>query len=278
MSAKKAIKKTDIVAVLGCAIFLLVNLTAIGSSGRRRAKEAVCLSNLCQWGAAFQLYAQDNDGYFMPGWCASLYWPRRYELYWMEALRPYYGNVHKLRCCPEATIPGTAMGGGEYGGNGTFSAWGVFSGGWDYTVKGDYGSYGWNGWCGNPPPGTPSDLGQNHPIDWNWRTANVPAADTIPLMGDAQWIDAWPHHTDRAPDYEGQPWFADHVWNMLRVCINRHSGNVCWVFLDGHARTVGLKELWKIKWHRTFDLNAGPTRAEWPAWMRDFKNYPRVSQ
>jgi len=44
-------------------------------------------------------------------------------------------------------------------------------------------------------------------------------------------------------------------------------------------RTVGLKELWTLKWHREFDT-AGPwTKAggvlpgDWPEWLRKFKDY-----
>ena len=54
--------------------------------------------------------------------------------------------------------------------------------------------------------------------------------------------------------------------------INRHGGgrlNAC--FLDFSVRRVGLKQLWKVKWHRNFDLNGGPV--EWPNWMRNFRNY-----
>jgi hypothetical protein len=37
------------------------------------------------------------------------------------------------------------------------------------------------------------------------------------------------------------------------------------------ARKVGLKELWWLKWHKGFDLNADPP--VWPAWMENFKDY-----
>jgi len=281
MKAKVALAKKDLVVVLACIIFLLANLAAIGPSGRRHAKQMLCLSNLHKWGTIFQAFAADNDGNFMPGWCASKTFPNPIDYakcYWMEALRLYYGNEHDLRCCPEAVILGTDLGLGPWGGNGTFTAWGAFAGevcgepsdAWPYTIACDYGSYGWNGWLGNPPPDVLPDLGQDHPVEWNWRTANVAGADNIPLFTDNQWIDAWPRRTDDPPEYEGQPWWESEE-SMLRVCINRHNGFINSAFLDFSARKVGLKELWKLKWHRQFDVNYPPP--DWPPWMQDFQDY-----
>lgn len=48
-------------------ILLLGNLTAIGTSGRERAKRAVCLANLKQLTAAWHLYADQNDGKIVNG-------------------------------------------------------------------------------------------------------------------------------------------------------------------------------------------------------------------
>ena len=269
MRTKITIAKKDLIVVLCCVVFLLISLAAVGESGRRRAKEAVCLSNLRQWGTVFQMYANDNDGKFMQGYVP--FGPARHTDYWMEALRPYYGNNPDLRLCPEAAIPGTAIGGGEWGGiepDSTFYAWGVFTGEdcgegsplWSFVTACDYGSYGMNGYLCNPPPGC-DDI-QGRPTSNNWRTANVAGADNIPLFTDSQWLDAWPHHTDPPPEYEGMPWGIDHTWHMLRVCIDRHNGSVNSVFLDYSARKVPLKCLWKLKWHRTFDLEGGPTEEE----------------
>jgi prepilin-type processing-associated H-X9-DG protein len=62
-------------------------------------------------------------------------------------------------------------------------------------------------------------------------------------------------------------------------CINRHDGFSNLLFMDWSARSVGLKELWTLKWHRSF-ITSGPwTKAggvlpqDWPAWLRNFKDY-----
>ena len=275
MKSKAALTKKDLIVVLACVVFLLANLAAIGPRGRRHAKQLLCLSNLYKWGTIFQAFAADNDGYFMRGWFQPFGddYPRSSD-YWMEALRPYYGNNHKLRCCSEATIPGTELGAWQYGGNGTFTGWGIFTDAWAPVVPGDYGSYGMNGWVCNPPPG--DYYGPNN----FWRTANVAGADNIPLFTDAQWIDGWPNHYDEPPAFDGMPWWEVSYDNsMPRYCINRHSGFVNSAFLDFSARKVGLKELWKLKWHRSFlvdgpwTIAGGVTPEHWPAWMQDFQDY-----
>lgn len=97
----------------------------------------------------------------------------------------------------------------------------------------------------------------------------------MPLFLDAFWTNAWPLHTDSPPEYDGQWPFN----NMCRFCLNRHSGTVNSVFLDFSVRKTGLKELWKLKWHRQSDINGPWTAAggcqpsDWPDWMRRFKDY-----
>ena len=66
---------------------------------------------------------------------------------------------------------------------------------------------------------------------------------------------------------------------MERNCVDRHNAFVNVLFCDWSARKVGLKELWTLKWHRTFNI-AGPwTRAggvqvdNWPMWMRHYTDY-----
>ena len=258
--------KKDLLVVLACIVFLLANLAAIGPRGRRHAKQALCLSNLRKWGLIFQQFAADNDGYFMPGWFDY----GEFSELWMDALRPYYANNHYLCCCPEAAIPGSEIGTDPYGMGGTFKAWGVFIDVW-FTISGDYGSYGMNSWICNPPPGD-----EWIPYEYFWRTVNVAGTSNIPIFLDSMWIEGWPLHYDEPPPYEE---LFSYESNMARFCINRHEGFINSVFLDFSARKVGLKELWKLKWHRQYDTCGpwtkcgGATPDVWPDWLRDFKDY-----
>jgi prepilin-type processing-associated H-X9-DG protein len=59
--------KKDVVVVLGCVVFLLMNLAAVAPGGRERAKRTVCLANLKQLTAAWNLYADDYEGNIVNG-------------------------------------------------------------------------------------------------------------------------------------------------------------------------------------------------------------------
>jgi len=67
MRLKTAITKKDIVVVLVCLIFLIINVGAISGGGRKRAKRILCLTNLKQLTLAWTQYAEDNDGFIVNG-------------------------------------------------------------------------------------------------------------------------------------------------------------------------------------------------------------------
>jgi prepilin-type processing-associated H-X9-DG protein len=82
--------KRDIVVVLGVAMFALVNLAAVGTGGRERAKRMVCLGNLRQLSLAWLMYALDNDGRIVNGATGfsdqNMPWgDHRGELAWVHA-------------------------------------------------------------------------------------------------------------------------------------------------------------------------------------------------
>jgi hypothetical protein len=125
------------------------------------------------------------------------------------------------------------------------------------------GSYGINGWCNNPLPETNASgtFQTNH-----WRTPNVKRAGYVPLFLGAQRYNLWPQPTDPPPVFDGEVWSGNE--NMSRVCLNRHKGFVNGLFLDFSARKIGLKELWTLKWHRSYNT-AGP-------WTTDIEMAPLI--
>ena len=66
---------------------------------------------------------------------------------------------------------------------------------------------------------------------------------------------------------------------MRLVCIDRHSGGINSVFLDGSVGKIPLRALWKLKWHRNYNVSGPWTKAggvvptDWPVWMRRFRGY-----
>lgn len=269
MRYKRKISGSDVAVVVLCATLALLTLGAAGRQGRRRAREAVCVSNLGQWGRIFDGYVQRNDGRFFAGQGSRGYW-------WPEELKASHKNRKQMKIwfCPEADEP-LLDENGDGGGNGpVFSAWGIYSND-DLGRHGLAGSYGLNGYTIHI-----SDWGTYEGGVWardGWRNFNAVAhADTVPWFVDALRFDMWPRYYEGPAAEEFASWTAN---NMGRCCINRHSGAVGCLFLDGSARKVGLKELWTLRWHQTFDT-AGPWTtaggvlpSDWPEWIREFKDY-----
>jgi prepilin-type processing-associated H-X9-DG protein len=143
------------------------------------------------------------------------------------------------------------------------------------------GSYGINGWIIHPHPSMPPNAAVwgRPPASDHWGSPVHAAASQVPVFSDMWGTDAWPRENDQPPAMNG----AIDGWpnrnEMERVCIARHDGAVNLLFMDWSARKVGLKGLWTLKWHRSFNT-AGPWTtgggvlpSDWPQWMREFREY-----
>ncbi len=252
--------KRDLLVALACIAFLVANLGAIGSTGRRRAKEAVCLSNLRQWGAIFEMFVNDNNGWFFGDHCEQT--SCICDRYWRSLVYPCRSD-QKMWLCPEAVIQRELEAPLDW----SHTAW---------QCDGESGSYGLNGWVIDSDTLDP----RTHQADPRyWHTPHVGRADNVPVFADMWWLNAWPRDTDPPPESGPGPEQIPGIPEMNRVCVNRHYGAVNILFADWSARKVGLKELWKVKWHRQFNTDGpwtqagGVTPTYWPKWMRDFKDY-----
>lgn len=257
MRARKAFTLVELLVVIAIIALLMSILMPALARARKQAKIVLCQSNLKQMCAATLMYTDSYDSRFWSGWGAN----NVDNEWWLNVLQPYYKD-YDVRLCPEATqpLPNTARGA-------TFYAW--TGSGW--LGSEGYGSFGINGWLENYP----------EEYDWldpqrRWRTANVRNAAFIPVFVDCRWIDGWPQHFDPPPTISDEPAPPTESKYMIRFCINRHDGYVNGSFLDQSVRKVGLKELWKLKWNRKFDLDGGPPPDEFDSlapWMAGFKDY-----
>jgi prepilin-type N-terminal cleavage/methylation domain-containing protein len=262
----------ELLVVIAIIALLMAILMPALQRVKKQAKGVICQSNLKQWGTIFTMYTDDNDGLF----------PTRDSNYgrWINVLFDYYSRNEEIRICPVAKRIANPEGVQGVGVDGDkFTSWGRIlvtsarPAGPD-GVAGTAGSYGINGWVYVPAQSTL----YGKPAEDFWRTPNVKGVAEIPLFLDCWFWCGWPDNFDTPPTFDGEQWSGDQD-SMQRFCINRHQQAINGIFLDYSARPMGLKELWTLKWHRSYN-RAGPyTRAggarseDWPEWMRNFREY-----
>jgi len=260
---KRAFTLIELLVVIAIIAVLMSILMPALQRVKKQAKQVACQMNLKQWSLIWAMYCGDNDGFWLSGEGGGA------GKWWFLTMNALYTVEEKIRVCPQAT---KALGDGVHQGIGYHSsqAW----------QTGDYiGSDGPNGWMCNPPPTTTSSVWERSPVSDHWRTPNVKGADKVPLFNGSWWVDAWPRDTDNPPQTIGGPPDSPNNNEMIRNCVDRHDGFLNINFCDWSVRKVGVKELWTLKWNRSFKTNGAWTKAggvqpeEWPVWMQHFKEY-----
>jgi prepilin-type N-terminal cleavage/methylation domain-containing protein/prepilin-type processing-associated H-X9-DG protein len=258
MDKRAGFTLVELLVVIAIIALLMAILMPTLNRVRKQAKAVTCQSNLSQWGKIFMMYTVENNGYFASGSSGKV---------WTQTLEPYYSEP-KLHCCPMAAQPAFPEG-SSYPAGGKFLAWGAFDSTYaQLGLEGVYGSYGMNGHVSNPKAGVPDPWGRD--TTKNWRSAGVNGASNIPLFLDCTWLGGLPEDGDTPPQEEGDCEFGLLGTNIQGFCLDRHNGAINGLFLDFSVRKIGLKELWKLKWHRKFDTSGWS--GGWPEWMKHFKD------
>lgn len=265
-----------LVVIAIIALLMSILMPALGRV-RKQAKFVICQSNLKQLGAAFRMYADDNDGYFQEGFigkppCNDSQW-RESSHWWVDSLKPYYQN-NDVCLCPMASKFSPTKNPGAIGAK--FYAWS--SEGW--ITEDRWGSYGINSWVEHNQC---EELGDYGRPELRWRKLDVSGGGNIPLLLDNQWIDGAPTEFDNPPEYDDQDYRVDPSTAMDRFMLNRHDGGINCLFVDLSVHKIGLKELYTLKWNRKFrtdgpwTLAGGANKAKWAShgtgWLKDFKEY-----
>ena len=273
--AQKKIKKRhlegftliELLVVIAIIAVLMSVLVPGMQKARQQAKKVVCQTNLRSWGLCFNMFWDENNEHTIGGMNnpEAEYWgagtPGAEA--WPETLEPYYSN-QSIRFCPE-----TQKNDGQAYGD-IHTAWNY---GWEAGIEWA-GSYGINDWVYN---GSSSTWGISV-VDRNFNRPNIENAETIPLFLDCVHIGSIPFSGDAPPEYDADPYYYQSL--MGRYCMDRHgNGTINVLFLDSSVRSIGLKELWTLKWHREFDTRGPWTKAggvnpeDWPEWMQGFTDY-----
>ena len=259
MAKRNAFTLIELLVVIAIIALLMSIMLPALEKTRNQARNVICKSNLHQWGLIWKLYTEKNEGYFSTG--VGIGWERGQ---WIVALRPQWETKSEILRCPMAKkrLAPDIEWGGPYN---TYIMGEAEGQGEEYEEC----SYGLNCWVYNPPPSR-TEI-QDRPTEYNWRTPNTIGVANVPLFADTMWRGGGPWHHEEPPDYNGQ--WRGYDFEMGHFCIDRHGyGSVNHLFLDFSVRRVGLKELWKLKWHKKWNPDNNP-QPVWTDWMKEFKDY-----
>jgi prepilin-type N-terminal cleavage/methylation domain-containing protein len=247
-----------LVVVAIIALLIAILLPAL-SQARMKANTAKCLVNTRSMANSVNMYIADWKKMFpysdvlTESWTQLLYNGGTAAGSGVStASGNGYGATAKIRSCPEApdVASGTSGGSGEVYGN-AHAAWGntPHTGGSSDDPFG--GSYGLNGWVYNGGGALTTYTG-TVPADSYYRLTrgNTSPAET-PIFADANWRHVFAKPGDGFPSgtsLENPGPFGLFSHPIYRMVMNRHNMQINVAFYDNHSETVGLKNLYNVKW------------------------------
>ncbi|MCK4998741.1 MAG: type II secretion system protein [Anaerohalosphaera sp.] len=246
------------------ALLLAILMPALGKV-KDKARAIVCASNLKQWNIILTFFSSENDGKFPDADWNGDYSGDIHGQWWIQPLMPYVDNK-EIMVCGQARKIHDEVTGIIYQPKNSDECWG--SRNQSFAPEPDvmtWASYAPNAWIMDPTVG---QWGAAGGVDFWGRMDVILTPSRVLLFVDARWVDAWPDDTDVPHSEE---WGRnDGQGYMNHFAMLRHGKAVNSVYADGSARKVDLKDLWKQKWHKSFDTNNKYARddAPWPQWMR----------
>lgn len=262
---EKAFTLIELLVVISIIAMLLAILMPALSMVKDKARTIVCASNLKQWNLILKFFTSDNDGKFPDADWNDDFSGDGHGQWWIQPLMPYVENK-EIMVCGQARKKQETFTGIDYHPKNSDECWG--SRNQSFALEPNimtWSSYAPNAWIMDPGVG---QWGASQGVDFWGRMDMILTPSRVPLFVDARWVDAWPDDTDVPHSAE---WGKnDGQGYMNHFAMLRHGKAVNSVFADGSARKVGIKELWKQKWHKSFNTNNTYTRddAPWPDWMR----------
>ena len=268
----------ELLVVIAIIAILAALLLPALAKAKEKARAINCISNLHQWGIQWNIYTGDNQDSFPTGANPDGTPDGNARSAWFDALQLNTAQRHQISTCPTAVSTNydlsTAAGQNQFGGMATAFLFPIQNSGGsavsDQYENGEPGSYGANLWMYHTTVDIQGRLAANH---WGKLSA-TPLPVLTPLMADCMWRGGGPWYNGaNGPTSAASllPGVSDGVQSdeMEHFTVPRHGSGkrTQLVFYDGSASAMKVKDLWGLKWHRTWDQTY-VNNIFLPAWVR----------
>jgi prepilin-type N-terminal cleavage/methylation domain-containing protein len=293
----------ELLVVISIIAMLLSILMPALSAIKKRAQQVVCMANLSQWGLILTLYTEDHDSHFFAGYYDytdpnDVTHSSRNSDLWPYALKSYY-QVPKLKACPSVR---SGWGGkiedifsGSYGLNGwlgdtpkevleteghdTSNSWRTMDhyGGSKIPLMADALWYTGRPESTDLPPEEQGQFGQENRSGYDAPMGQIPGMPGMipPPMSEPNgpmppMMEMPGFVNEPEPESVAYDWPDRHMNHMQRFTVNRHKEKLNVLVMDGTVKSISPKELWQLKWHKTYNTSA--PLPDWPEWIVSFKD------
>lgn len=275
MAKKKGFTLIELLVVIAIIALLLAILMPSLKKVKGVARNVMCRSNLRQWGLIWRMYTNNYDSKFPKAKLKGTGWHRGA---WIVPLRNEWQSRGKILLCPSASkIDKDASSAG--GLNFAYRMGDSSSLESEEEIldkDAEYCSYGMNIWALDAD-GTGSVQGR--PEADHWTRMGMGNSNTVPLFLDSVWRGGGPQYGggDAEPALENGV-YRGAGYEMSHFTMDRHSGGVNSLFMDLTVNHVPVKQLWRFKWHRSFNTqgyeanNGDWSDPKWE-WIKQYKEY-----